>query len=208
VSSRFEKNSRVKLAAGLPSSCRYDTLRSAHSLLMDTREKILSRDGLHEVLDEHRHASQQIVFASGMFDLLHCEDVRYLRAARAEGNLLVVIVHSDSSARKLGLRRGPVFTERARAALVAALAAVDYVVIVDEANVTPLLREFQPHVYVQKEAPKAAPASALEPGLAGLLGIRIVNWSCAKQDPPAEPVERARPDARSAGVAVPPRPAS
>jgi bifunctional ADP-heptose synthase (sugar kinase/adenylyltransferase) len=67
---------------------------------MDTREKILSREGLDEILAEHRRAERQIVFANGVFDLLHVGHVRYLQAARAEGDILVVGVNSDASTKK------------------------------------------------------------------------------------------------------------
>ena len=56
---------------------------------MDTREKILSREGLHAVLEEHRRADRKIVIANGVFDLLHVGHVRYLKAAKAEGDILV-----------------------------------------------------------------------------------------------------------------------
>jgi D-glycero-beta-D-manno-heptose 1-phosphate adenylyltransferase len=137
---------------------------------MDTRDKILSRGGLHEVLEEHRRAGHRIVFADGVFDLLHAGHVRYLRAARGEGDLLVVAINSDASARKLKGDGRPIVTERARAALVAALAAVDYVIISDEADVTPLLREFQPEVHAR--GADRASDSAADADLAGLLGIR------------------------------------
>jgi rfaE bifunctional protein nucleotidyltransferase chain/domain len=113
---------------------------------MDTREKILSRAGLHEVLEEHRRAGRIVVFARGVFDLLHPGHVRHLAAARAEGDLLVVVLHSDAAARKLKGDGRPLLTERARAVLVAALAPVDYVVVFDEADVMPILRELQPDV--------------------------------------------------------------
>jgi D-beta-D-heptose 7-phosphate kinase/D-beta-D-heptose 1-phosphate adenosyltransferase len=113
---------------------------------MDTREKILSRAGLHEVLEEHRRSARKIVFALGVFELLHAGHVRRLAAARAEGDLLVVAVHSDAAAKKLKGDGRPLLTERARAVLVAALAAVDYVVVFDDADVMPLLREFQPDI--------------------------------------------------------------
>jgi D-glycero-beta-D-manno-heptose 1-phosphate adenylyltransferase len=113
---------------------------------MDTREKILSRSGLHAVLEEHRRAGRTIVFALGVFELLHVGHVRYLAAARQEGDVLVVAVHSDASARKLKGEGRPILTERARAVLVAALAAVDSVIVFDDVDVQSLLREFQPDV--------------------------------------------------------------
>jgi D-glycero-beta-D-manno-heptose 1-phosphate adenylyltransferase len=138
---------------------------------MDTREKILSRAGLHEVLEEHRRAGRRIVLADGVFDLLHAGHVRYLRAARAEGDPLVVAIHSDASARKLKGQGRPILTERARAALVAAVAAVNYVVIFDDADVSSLLREFQPETHA-RGADRTGDAAA-DDGLAALLGIRV-----------------------------------
>src|SRR5271154_6857014 len=138
---------------------------------MDTREKILSREGLHDILEEHRRAGRKIVFANGVFDLLHAGHVRYLQAARSEGDVLVVGVNSDSSTRKLKGEGRPVLTERARAGLVAALACVDYVVIFDELDVKPLLREFQPDVHAKGTDYTAE--SVPESDLAALLGIRV-----------------------------------
>jgi rfaE bifunctional protein nucleotidyltransferase chain/domain len=138
---------------------------------MDTRDKILSRDGLHAVLDEHRRAGAKIVLANGIFDLLHVGHVRYLQGARAEGDVLVVGVNSDSSTRKLKGEGRPILTERARAALVAALACVNYVMIFDELDVKPLLRELQPDVHAKGTDYTAQ--TVPESGLAELLGIRV-----------------------------------
>jgi D-glycero-beta-D-manno-heptose 1-phosphate adenylyltransferase len=138
---------------------------------MDTREKILSREGLHDVLDEHRRAGRKIVFANGVFDLLHAGHVRYLQAARAEGDLLIVGINSDASATRLKGQGRPILTERGRAALVAALEAVTYVVIFDDLDVNALLREFQPDVHAK--GTDYTRESVPERETAALLGIRV-----------------------------------
>jgi D-glycero-beta-D-manno-heptose 1-phosphate adenylyltransferase len=138
---------------------------------MDTREKILSREGLHDVLDEHRRAGRKVVFANGVFDLLHVGHVRYLQAAREEGDLLVVGLNSDASTRTLKGAGRPILTERARASLVAAVAAVDYVVVFDELDVNALLREFQPDVHAKGTDYTAD--TVPERDLAAQLGIRV-----------------------------------
>ncbi|MGC2741253.1 MAG: adenylyltransferase/cytidyltransferase family protein [Candidatus Acidiferrales bacterium] len=146
---------------------------------MDTREKIVSREGLHAILEEHRRSSRKIVFANGVFDLLHVGHVRYLQAARAEGDLLVVGINSDSSTRKLKGDGRPILTERARAVLVAALRAVDYVVIFDELDVNSLLRELQPDVHDKGTDYTADTVPERE--LAKMLGIRVAIVGDPKQ---------------------------
>lgn len=138
---------------------------------MDTREKILSIDGLRDVIEEHRRAGRAIVFANGIFDLLHVGHVRYLEGASAEGDVLVVGINSDGSARKLKGEGRPILTERARAMIVAALAAVDYVVIFDDPNVEPLLRALRPDVHAK--GTDYTPETVPERDVADLLGIRV-----------------------------------
>ncbi len=164
-------------AALAPGSHGCSLKETAQSL--DTRAKILSRDGLHDVLEEHRRAGRKIVFANGIFDLLHVGHVRYLKAARAEGDILVVGINSDASTRKLKGEGRPILTERARAALVAALADVDYVVIFDELDVNSLLRELQPDVHAK--GTDYTPETVPERELAALLGIRVAIVGDPKQ---------------------------
>jgi D-glycero-beta-D-manno-heptose 1-phosphate adenylyltransferase len=146
---------------------------------MDTREKIVSRQGLTAILDEHRRSSRKIVFANGVFDLLHVGHVRYLEAARAEGDLLVVGINSDSSTRRLKGPGRPILTERARATLVAALKSVNYVVLFDELDVNSLLKELQPDVHAKGTDYTADTVPERE--LAAVLGIRVAIVGDPKQ---------------------------
>lgn len=157
---------------------------------MDTREKILSREGLHAVLAEHRRSGRKIVFANGVFDLLHVGHIRYLQASRLEGDLLVVGVNSDASTHNLKGAGRPILTERARAALVASLSAVDYVVIFDEPDVNSLLREFHPDVHAKGTDYTADTVPERE--LAVLLGIRVAIVGDPKRHSTRDLVARVR----------------
>ena len=138
---------------------------------MNTREKILSREALVAELATARGKGRQIVFANGCFDILHVGHVRYLAAARQEGDLLVVGVNSDRSTQTLKGAGRPILPEMARAELVAALAAVDYVTIFDELNVEPLLTALRPRVHAKGTDYTAETVPERE--LAARLGIRV-----------------------------------
>jgi rfaE bifunctional protein nucleotidyltransferase chain/domain len=167
-------------------------LRSTAETSMDTREKIVSRQGLTGILEEHRRASRKIVFANGVFDLLHVGHVRYLEAARAEGDLLVVGINSDSSTIKLKGPGRPILTERARATLVAALKCVSYVVIFDDLDVNSLLKELQPDVHAKGTDYTADTVPERE--LAALLGIRVAIVGDPKQHSTRDLLARLRHD--------------
>lgn len=157
---------------------------------MDTREKIISREGLHAVLEEHRRDDRKIVFANGVFDLLHVGHARYLQAAKAEGDVLVVFVNSDASTRAYKGAGRPIMTERARAAVVAALSAVDYVIIFDDADVAPILREFQPDVHAK--GTDYTVDTVPEREIAELLGIRTVICGDPKDHSTRDVIARVR----------------
>lgn len=157
---------------------------------MDTRQKILSGSGLREVLAEHRRLGRKIVLANGIFDLLHAGHARYLQSAKDEGDILVVAINSDSSARSQKGPGRPIMTERARAAVVAALAAVDYVVIFDELDVKQLLREIRPHVHAKGTDYTADTVPERE--LAKSLGIRTAICGDAKDHSTRDLLSRIR----------------
>lgn len=146
---------------------------------MDMLSKILSRELLQQTLAEHRRRNQRIVLANGCFDLLHVGHIRYLEGARREGDVLVVGVNSDSSVRALKGHGRPILRAQARAELVAALGAVDYVVIFDEPNVEALLSALRPDVHAKGTDYTAETVPERE--LAARLGVRIAIVGDLKQ---------------------------
>ena len=109
-------------------------------------DKILPRAQLIAAVHGDRQAGRTIAFANGIFDLLHVGHVRYLRAAAAEADRLVVAVNDDAAARAKGPGR-PILTAAVRAELVAALRGVSYVTIFPEPTVTELLLLLKPDVH-------------------------------------------------------------
>ena len=135
------------------------------------RAKILGRDELRLRLEKHRQRGESIVLANGCFDVLHVGHARYLAGAKREGDVLVVAVNSDASTKELKGKGRPILPEQARAELVAAFAAVDYVVIFSEPNVEALLSELRPAVHAKGTDYTAETVPERE--LAARLGIRV-----------------------------------
>lgn len=109
--------------------------------------EILSRAELIDRVKHDRDRGLTIAFANGGFDLLHVGHVRYLEGARREADRLVVAINSDASVRGLKGPSRPVLPEADRAELVAALRAVDYVVIFSEPTVASLIETLKPDVH-------------------------------------------------------------
>jgi rfaE bifunctional protein nucleotidyltransferase chain/domain len=102
-----------------------------------------------EIVREQRRSGRTIVFTNGAFDLLHVGHVRYLEAAKREGDFLVVAVNSDGSVRRAKGPGRPVMPESERAEIVAALECVDAVVLFDEDSPSALLAEVRPEVHAK-----------------------------------------------------------
>ena len=102
------------------------------------------------LVNRARDSGQIIVFTHGVFDVLHPGHVRYLRDARALGDLLIVGVNSDRSARALGKAPDrPINPEGERAEVLAALQSVDAVVVFDENTPHAIITAIQPDILVK-----------------------------------------------------------
>ena len=108
--------------------------------------RILARDALVAAVAADRRAGRTIAFANGCFDLLHVGHVRYLQAAAAEADRLVVAINDDIMAGKKGPGR-PILAAADRAELVAAIRGVDYVTVFPEPTVEALLLLLKPDVH-------------------------------------------------------------
>jgi len=109
--------------------------------------EILTRSQLVERVGRDRTQRLTTALANGGFDLLHVGHVRYLEGAKREADRLIVAINSDASIRALKGPSRPALPESDRAELVAALRAVDYVVVFDEPTVAPLLELLKPDVH-------------------------------------------------------------
>lgn len=110
---------------------------------------VVSQAALPEILAQARAAGERIVFTNGCFDLLHAGHVSYLAAARALGDRLLVAVNSDTSVRKLKGAGRPVIPLAQRMSVLAALAAVDWVIAFDEDTPEALLHSVRPEILVK-----------------------------------------------------------
>jgi D-beta-D-heptose 7-phosphate kinase/D-beta-D-heptose 1-phosphate adenosyltransferase len=112
--------------------------------------KVLPEARLLAMLSDERAKGKRIVFTNGCFDLLHIGHTRYLQAAKSLGDLLVVGVNTDASARSLGKAPDrPIVPEAQRAEVLAALSCVDFVVLFAEPDPGRLIAAIQPDVLVK-----------------------------------------------------------
>jgi D-glycero-beta-D-manno-heptose 1-phosphate adenylyltransferase len=109
--------------------------------------KIVELEELSDRCEKLRSAGKKIVATNGCFDLVHVGHVRYLRAARALGDLLVVGLNGDRSVRELKGAGRPITTEANRAEILAALECVDLITIFPEIRATKFLAAVRPAIY-------------------------------------------------------------
>jgi len=114
-----------------------------------TQSKLVTVDEAAEATENARRRGQSVVFTNGCFDLLHVGHVTYLQEAAALGDMLIIGMNSDDSIRRLKGESRPVINEQNRAALLAALQCVDFVVVFDEDTPCDLLEKIRPDTLVK-----------------------------------------------------------
>jgi|SRR5579862_9184093 len=112
-------------------------------------EKVFARIDMREQVKAWQAEGLQVVFTNGCFDLLHVGHVTLIDDARREGDRLILAINSDASVSALKGPTRPIVNEKARARVLAALAAVDAVVVFDEPTPLELMVELQPDVIVK-----------------------------------------------------------
>lgn len=111
--------------------------------------RVMTHDAVATFVSEQRAAGRRIVFTNGVFDLLHPGHVRYLQAARALGDLLIIGLNADESVRRNKGPARPIHSQAERAEVLAALACVGAVVIFSEDTPADIIRLVQPDILVK-----------------------------------------------------------
>jgi len=141
-------------------------------------------------VQQARRAGTSVALANGCFDILHVGHVRYLEGARGEADVLVVGVNGDASVRRLKGEGRPILPAQERALLVAALKAVDHVVVFEEDDVARLLLALRPDVHCK--GTDYTPESVPERDVVRSYGGRVAIVGDAKQHATRALLERIR----------------
>ena len=111
--------------------------------------RILDRERLIERINSARTNGARIVMANGCFDVLHVGHVRYLKAAKTLGDLLIVGINSDEQTRRLKGAGRPFLPQEQRAEIISSIEAVDFVTIFEEPTVEQLLLALKPDIHAK-----------------------------------------------------------
>ncbi|MDH4156889.1 MAG: D-glycero-beta-D-manno-heptose 1-phosphate adenylyltransferase [candidate division Zixibacteria bacterium] len=111
-----------------------------------TIKNLIKRKDLPRLMTRLRRARRRVVFTNGVFDVLHRGHVDYLARAKSFGDILIVGLNTDTSARRLKGANRPIHKQGDRAAILLALRSVDYVVMFGEATPDALIRQVRPDV--------------------------------------------------------------
>lgn len=110
---------------------------------------LIDRNNIENFCKNLKDTGKKIVFTNGCFDILHVGHVRYLKAAKDFGDVLIVGLNTDASVKKLKGNDRPINIEADRAEVLLALEAVDHVVLFGEQTAENLIAEVKPNIYVK-----------------------------------------------------------
>jgi rfaE bifunctional protein nucleotidyltransferase chain/domain len=110
---------------------------------------ILNHDELAKKIEELKKQGKKVIFANGCFDLLHVGHVRYLRGAKALGDVLVLAINSDASVRRLKGPERPLLPLEDRLGVLSAFEMIDFITAFEDDTVSPLLLKLKPNVQVK-----------------------------------------------------------
>ena len=112
-------------------------------------DKIKTQTEILEINLDLKDKDNKIVFTNGCFDIIHAGHIQYLEEAKSLGDVLILGLNSDQSVRNLKGKNRPINNQHDRALILAALEAVDYVVIFDQDNPFELVEAIKPNILVK-----------------------------------------------------------
>lgn len=113
------------------------------------KNKIVTLDELKNCIEREKQKGKRIVSTSGCFDILHAGHVTYLEEAKSRGDILVVLLNSDSSVRSLKGDTRPIVPQQERAVVLSGLSSVDYICIFSEKTPCSIIEEIQPEIVIK-----------------------------------------------------------
>ena len=113
------------------------------------RDKIRTLDELKEITSKYKQESKKIGTTNGYFDLLHIGHIYMLESAKSLTDILIVLINSDDSTKKLKGSKRPIVPEKERAEMLSSLECVDYVTIFDGDNPLDYIRELKPDIHIK-----------------------------------------------------------
>lgn len=111
--------------------------------------EVVKLNQLLDIIADLKKQNKTIITTNGCFDIIHAGHVRYLREAKELGDVLVVLLNSDASVQRLKGPTRPLNHEDDRAEVMAALKAVDYVVIFEEDTPINMLAQIKPDIHIK-----------------------------------------------------------
>lgn len=133
-------------------------------------KKIKKAASLKNIVKRLKRKGKKIVFTNGCFDILHLGHVKYLEQAKKSGDILIVALNSDKSARKLKGKFRPINSQQERAGVIAALESVDYVAIFSQLTPLVVIKQLEPDILIKGSDWKTG----------SIVGSDIVNESGGK----------------------------